>query len=414
MKIIHFSDTHIGIESQGLIDPETKLNIRTLDVLDGIDAMIDMAIEENVDVVLFTGDAFHRSNPPQNYVNEFGKRMSRLRKHCPVVLLVGNHDMPGGDRSSTLEIYKTLEVEDIIVGKYCEYYEIETKSGEYLQVVTIPYPNRSWLDVKDSIRNKTEIGESLKDETRKRILELSKQVNSEMPAILMGHFTAEGSNFGAERSMVVSNLDASVSLDELTLPIWDYVALGHIHKHQNITEGMEGLPPVVYSGSMDRVDFGEEHEPKGFVLLEINSIDHAKQVHWEFVDALARPFQTLEYRAVDKNSTQKIIDKINLRDDLEGAIVRVIITPKDELSRLSLDDKEISNVIIKKGAFAIKSFLVKRAEEVADDKINARETTLNISMNKKEMLIAYLDSIDKPDKELISIFENIVHTCEVK
>lgn len=419
MRIIHFSDTHIGIESQGTIDPVTKLNIRTLDVLDGIDAMIDMAYEEKVDVALFAGDAFHRSNPPQTYINEFGKRMSRLRKLCSVVLLVGNHDMPGGDRASTLEIYKTLEVEGIIVGRNCEIIEIETKVGETLQVVTIPYPNRSWLDSKNIGHNTEETGKRLHEETRRRIVELSKQVNPELPTVLLGHFTVEGSNYGAERSMLVSNLDAAVYLDELTLPAWDYVALGHIHKHQNITAGQKGLPPVIYSGSMDRVDFGEEHESKGFVLLEINKDERTnyKNVKWEFIDVNARPFQTLEYRATDKNCTQKIIEKINSRDDLEGAIVRVIINPKDELSRMSLDDKEIASVIMAKGAFAIKSFLVKRPEEFVIDKQNARDTILNINMNDKEMVSSYLTSIGKVNSEhieLMSLFENIIHTCEVK
>ena len=49
----------------------------------------------------------------------------------------------------------------------------------------------------------------------------------------------------------------------VALPQFDYVALGHIHKHQVIGQN----PHVVYSGSIQRIDFGEENDEKGFCVL---------------------------------------------------------------------------------------------------------------------------------------------------
>jgi len=412
MKILHFSDTHIGIDTHGAIDPETKLNIRTLDVLDAIDAMIDMAIEENVDLALFAGDAFHRHNPTQTYVNEFGKRMLRLRRHCPVVLLVGNHDMPGGDRVSALEIYYTLEVSDIIVAKDCEIYKVETKSG-IAQIVTIPYPNRTWLSsTAISKCNSEEISKLLKVETSIRIHDLAHKVDTTLPTVLLGHFTVEGCQFGSERSLLVSSSEAAVSLEELTLPYWDYVALGHIHKHQDISHGMKGIQPIVYAGSMDRVDFGEEKDPKGFVMLEI--VD--KHTTWEFIDVDARPFCTLEYSVKGADATDKILSKINSRN-LEGAIVRIIINPADTLTKLSIEEDRIRDCILDKGALLIAYFTVRRPEDVAEEQVTKRDIIINNGMSIPDMLAIYLGNVCDSDKELkllLNLSADIRNTCEVE
>jgi exonuclease SbcD len=412
MKILHFSDTHIGIDTHGVIDPETKLNIRTLDVLDAIDAMIDMAVEENVDLALFAGDAFHRHNPTQTYVNEFGKRMLRLRKHCPVILLVGNHDMPGGDRVSALEIYKTLEVNDIIVAKDCDIHKVETKSG-IAQIVTIPYPNKSWLNPVTTGRcNSEEISKLLKMETVIRIHDLVNKIDVTLPTVLLGHFTVEGCQYGSERSLLVSSSEAAVSLEELMLPCWDYVALGHIHKHQDISHSMKGVKPIVYAGSMDRVDFGEERDPKGFVILEILN----EQTTWEFIDVDARPFCTLEYSVKGADATDKILSKIDGKN-LDGAIVRIIINPADTLTKLSIEEDKIRNYVLSKGALLITYFTVKKPENVTEEQITKRDIIIDNSMNISGMLAAYLRNICDSDAELQSLLTlstDIRKTCEVE
>ena len=63
--------------------------------------------------------------------------------------------------------------------------------------------------------------------------------------------------------------DVAVHLESLIQDPWGYVALGHIHKHHNLTATMPALPPVVYSGSLERIDFGEERERKGFCWVEL-------------------------------------------------------------------------------------------------------------------------------------------------
>jgi exonuclease SbcD len=102
--------------------------------------------------------------------------------------------------------------------------------------------------------------------------------------------------------------------------------MGHIHKHQDANAG--GYPPVVYPGSLERIDFGEEHEPKGFCWVELVK----GATTYEFIPVKARPMRTIEVDvAYEPNPTEAVVAAI--RDtDITDAIVRVIVhtTPEKE------------------------------------------------------------------------------------
>ena len=74
MKIVHFADLHLGVETYGRPDPATGLSTRLLDFLRAFDELVDFAIEEQVDVVLFCGDAYKSREPSQTHQREFAKR----------------------------------------------------------------------------------------------------------------------------------------------------------------------------------------------------------------------------------------------------------------------------------------------------------------------------------------------------
>ena len=140
--------------------------------------------------------------------------------------------------------------------------------------------------------------------------------------------------------------DVTVLLSLVDNPVWDYVALGHIHKHQCLTPPERaGLPPVVYSGSLERIDFGEELDPKGFVWAEVER----GRARWEFVEVSARPFVTLRVDARRSGDpTQTVLDAI-ARHDIRDAVVRVIITADPEADAL-LNDRAIQAALRDAGA----------------------------------------------------------------
>ena len=78
MRILHFADAHIDIATYGRHDPDTGLAIRTLDFLKSLDLIIDAAIQERVDLVIFAGDAYKDRTPVPTFQREWGRRMMRL------------------------------------------------------------------------------------------------------------------------------------------------------------------------------------------------------------------------------------------------------------------------------------------------------------------------------------------------
>src|SRR5450759_1604640 len=118
IRMLHFADIHIGMENFGQIDPATGVNQRVLDFVRRMSDIVDYAIEHAADIVLFSGDAFKTRDPNPTYQREFARQIMRLtRENIPTVLLVGNHDMPLMEkRASSVDIFRTLDVPNVIVG----------------------------------------------------------------------------------------------------------------------------------------------------------------------------------------------------------------------------------------------------------------------------------------------------------
>lgn len=110
IRIMHFADTHFGVEKYGKIDPATGLNSRLLDFRESLLRAIEIAIHENVDVAIFAGDAYKTRDPRQTEQREFAKCIRTLSEAgVPVVLLTGNHDLPvAKGKANAVEIYRTL------------------------------------------------------------------------------------------------------------------------------------------------------------------------------------------------------------------------------------------------------------------------------------------------------------------
>lgn len=331
IRVLHFADSHIGMENYGKTDPETGLSSRVVDFLRRMDEIVDYAREHEVDLTIFAGDAFKTRSPNPTLQREFAHRIRDLSELAPIVLLVGNHDLPPSAlKASSIEIYETLAVPNVWVAYDYTGKVIETKRGA-VYVAAAPYPIRARLLERIPTGGMTiaQTDELLQTELSKILDQLAAEADQhgEMPRLLTGHFTVGGAVVGSERGIMLGR-DVAVPKTILADSRWDYVALGHIHKHQNLTDGRIDAPPVVYSGSIERIDFGEEGDPKGFCWVELSR----DETHWQFIKVKARPFITLRGdMRTSSNPTQETIQLLQAHN-LKQAVVRMYLqmTPESE------------------------------------------------------------------------------------
>ncbi len=392
MKFLHFADLHLGIDNYGTLNPRTGLSTRIDDFLRSFDAIIDAAIERNVDAVLFAGDAFKNRDPSPTLQRMFAARIRRLAEaEIPTVLLSGNHDLPSiAARATAIDIYETLAIPHIHPARSIDVITLSTKNGP-LQVVTLPWIPRNTLAANEELRGLTtdeqmrRIGEIVADTMR----EMTSDLDRSLPAVLLGHLSIEGARLGSEQSIMLGR-ELVLSPEELSVDAFSYVALGHIHRHQSVGTH----PPIVYAGSPERVDFGEERETKGYILVDIDQTESGDwHATWTFQPLPTRPFLTLQIEPRTEDPMKEIEHFVERREvDIQGSIVRmsVKITPERE-DQVRVD--EIRRWLQQAGAAWV-ARVSRDVESLVRPRVDIREDE---ALNPETMLDRWLSMRDLPD-----------------
>jgi DNA repair protein SbcD/Mre11 len=329
MKILHLSDIHMGAGfGHGKIDPETGLNTRFQDFVKSLARAIDRAIAEPVDLVLFGGDAFPDSTPAPYIQQAFALQFYRLvDANIPAVLLVGNHDQHSqGQGGASLSIYRSLGVPGTIVGDAIDTHVINTRSGA-IQILTLPWINRSTLLTREVAENLSmlEVNQLLLDRLQPALEGEIRKLDPDVPTVVLAHLMADNATLGAEKFLAVGR-GFTIPLSFLTRSCFDYVALGHVHRHQNLNKTND--PAVVYPGSIERVDFSEEKEDKGYVLVTIEPTEQPAsksfETTWEFCPLPVRTFRTIKIDVSQSEQPQVDILATIAKVDIEDVVVRLI------------------------------------------------------------------------------------------
>ena len=387
INLLHFADLHIGVENYGRLDPATGVNGRVLDFMQRFDELIDYGLEREVDLVIFAGDAFKTRNPNPTHQRAFARRIKRLADAgVPVVLLIGNHDLPTMvQKASSVDIFRTLDVPNVIVGRVEEVHTIETRRGP-VQVATVPYPVRQRLLAHDDYRGLSikQLDEALQRIVTENIQALAKQLDPEIPAVLTAHLSISGATYGSERSVMIGR-DAVVLKSALADPAWDYVALGHIHKHQSLNG--DSRPPVVYSGSLERIDFGEEGQPKGFCWVELarGKTTRGWTAAWEFIEVDARPFVTVRADVREAANPLMALQQAIAAHDLQDSVVRLILRLRADQEPL-VRDRDVRALLSDAYFIAGVNREVEREARVRLGSLAPEE------MTDHELLIKYLET----------------------
>jgi len=400
LKILHFADLHLGVESYGRIDPASGLSSRFHDFLFALDQVVDYTLENKVDLVLFCGDAYKSREPNQTQQREFAKRINRLSTNgIPIFLLTGNHDLPNAiGRATTTEIFDTLAIKKVYVSNRPDIYRIPTNSST-IQIASLPWLRRSALLSKEDTKNLDfeQINQRLQQILTNIIAVHAAKLDPGLPSILAAHVWVSGATIGSERLMTIGQEHVLLP-SNIANPAFDYIALGHIHKNQVLSDN----PPVVYAGSLERLDFGEEKDDKGFYLIEIEPDKETgkRRASFDFHPVEGRRFLTIDINleAEDTDPTTTVLKVIAEEESsIRDAIVRFQISLPAQIEG-QLRDNDIRNALKEAHYFAIAKE-IKRETRLRLGQFTAEEIT------PIDALKAYLESKKTPPERTKILLE---------
>jgi exonuclease SbcD len=383
----------------GRHDPETGLPLRVLDFLKSLDTIVNAAISEKVDMVIFAGDAYKDRSPAPTFQREWGRRIIRLSQaKIPTLLLVGNHDLsPAAGRAHAVQEFDTLQIPFVKVLQKPEFLTPQDMWDVPVQIIAMPWVSRSGFmaSLESSAGDTKELFENIEERMSDLIKDWIDEADKDLPLILTAHASVEGATFGAER-MVMLGSDLVLPTSLVKDKRLDYVAMGHIHKPQDVNKGNH--PPVIYPGSIERVDFGEAKDDKFYIIAEIQKGD--AKVEWKKIEG-TRPF--VECRAVitsDENVTEVL--KNALPKNVSEAIVKLVVEYPREWDSL-IDESALRKYV----EDAFEFHLIKRPQIEA--RVRIPEGQVVSSMSPLDLLGQYFDSAKVEDAdELQKLAQDII------
>jgi DNA repair protein SbcD/Mre11 len=391
LHLIHVSDIHFGSgESHGRLNPETGQNVRFEDFVTALSKVVDYSIEKGADVFLFSGDAYRNASPEPIYQKMFAEQLKRLSDaKISTILLVGNHDqILKATGSHSMSVFQSLEVPNLItIDRPCLKL-IDTKNGA-LQVVGIPHVTKNILMTQESYSSlpANEIDKVLVRHVREILNDLYEALDPKIPAVATAHIMVDTARAGAEQELMVG-YSMSFPLDLFVHENLDYVALGHVHRQQVLREKN---PAIAYAGSLERVDFGEAEEDKGFIHVEISR----KKVNFEFHSIGPRPFLTVEADLTScEKPTEELANRVK-KQLVPGCVMRVHYKIKQEQQHL-VDENEIRQVAAAALSVKLRSEIIGTARDFRMPQLDEKAAVSPLSA-----MAAYLDEVAPDRKEVL-------------
>ncbi len=390
MKILHFADAHIDMANYGRHDPETGLPFRVLDFLKSLDTIVDTAISQKVDMVIFAGDAYKDRSPAPTFQREWGRRIMRLSQAgIPTLLLIGNHDVsPSIGRAHALQEFKTLQVPFVKVLDQPCFLKPADLWNLPIQVIAMPWITRSGLMAATGETDSTEAFSRIEENIGDLIEGWLGDTEESTPVILMAHASIEGAKFGGERLVMLGN-DLVLSGSLVKNPKLSYVAMGHIHKPQDVNEGYQ--PPVIYPGSIERVDFGEAKEDRYFVIAEVEKGKDTR-VDWIQLTGVRKFIDRRTVLRSNENVNDALKDALPSPQEMSEAIVRLSVEYPREWDAL-IDETALRKYV--EGVFEF--HFVKRPQSEA--RVRIAEGQVVSSLSPLDLLAQYFDASKTKDTD---------------
>jgi exonuclease SbcD len=219
-----------------------------------------------------------------------------------------------------------------------------------------------------------------------------------LPIILTAHASVQGAEYGSERMVMLGN-DLVLPGSLVRNPKFSYVALGHIHKPQDLNEGYQ--PPVIYPGSIERIDFGEAKEKRYFVIAHIEKGKNTK-VDWMELTGVRKFIDRRTVLRSNENVTDALKDALPNPREMSEAIVRLSVEYPREWDTL-IDETALRKYTENTFEF----HLVKRPQSEA--RVRIAEGQVVSSLSPLDLLAQYFDASKAKDAdELKKLAQEII------
>ena len=254
MKLLHTADLHLGktLHETPLLSVQEKM----------LDDIHDILTQHDYAALIIAGDVYDRAIPSAEAVSLFSRFLARIREDCPdtaVCIIPGNHD----SAQRLAFAHEILQNQRIYIAQdTCRLAEpvILTKGAEKLAVYLLPFLNFGAFSEEDKEAYRA-AGDSQAEMAAVASHILQQAVQPDMPALLAAHlFTIGGQSSSSERTFI----GAAEYVNPDLFSCFDYVALGHLHRCQRITDRM------YYSGSPLPYSFDESEDAKCVLSIDID------------------------------------------------------------------------------------------------------------------------------------------------
>lgn len=326
MKIIHFSDTHLGFNDLDILNSD-GINQREVDFYKAFDDIVQSIIKIKPDYIIHTGDLFHRSSPSNRAIAFALDKFAYLNSlNIPIILIAGNHSTP-----RTVTSKPILSIFDNFSNIYCAYSsKYETFEFDNIVFHTIPH-----LNEESGIYNELD--------------KLESSINKYKKNIMMLHCSVEASYLMSEFGEFVYPKDKEYIFEKM-----DYVALGHWHGFSKVGK----YENVFYSGSSERTSLNDKRNNKGYILVNLNN---SLEVNFKHISI--RPFYSFE---IDGNNFEKELSSID-KSNLNGAIIQVVINNLTALKSIDISNHQIKEYFTNCLQVVVKREFIKEEDFKVDD-----------------------------------------------
>jgi exonuclease SbcD len=357
---------------------------------------IEYAVENNIKYIVHSGDVFDRIRPNLQLLIKLMKILHTAeKKGVNFIIISGNHDQPKVKGIfNALGALESLDNVSVFIKPGIETVE---DNGEKVDFICIPSPSE-WNSFSDKFRE-------ILDET---LLKSTSENKVLVTHIQIVNITDKATQ---EVEPFITN---GISPQEIP-QIFNYVALGHVHKMQQIA----GRPEMYYAGSSSLLGFGDIGLKKYFIDVTIGKKTEIKPIEIKLTYDLVQVNVDLE----KATSNQEIENTIKYYIDskkIEGNIIKIILEHCTKTVFTVIDIPHITNIIKEKNPLGIKIEIKREGNlmiEADTPELNTEELSLSLIKPIDSEIQAYLkdQNIDELKiKEILTINDEVLNKVETE